>query len=572
MRVELLGQPYLGKSVIASGQEAVNLYAESNAGDPNAPVRVTYYLTPGWSVYADPELALPVRATYRTSIGTAYVVIGSSLYFLTSVQALIFIGFVADRPSQVMMADNGLVTVLVDGVNGYVVDMETNDFSQILDPNFYGASWVAFLDTFFIFNRPDTNQFFISLSMSNFGMLSNSGVATGTITNPGNDPYVNGTYTNVPFVNISGGMQGSGLEATIVVTGLGDVTSVTITNAGSGYLVGDLLGVVNTFLGGTGSGFRYTVASVETAFDPLDIAAKSGSADPIVALAAVHKELWLIGELTTEVWIGTGAADFYFQQQQGAYIDHGCAAEYSLAYQDIVLFWLMQDKQGKCIVVRGGGYQVEEISTPYLVSRFSKYTTVEDAIGCCFQIEDHAYYCLIFPTENETWLYDLTTKTWTEWAYTADGNFNRHRINCCMFAYGANIIGDWENGKLLKLDPELYEDGGDPIVRVRTFMHMIIEGHKVTYDQFIADMECGTSVQEDEDEADPVVRLSWSDDRGVTFGNSVEQTLGRQGEYLTQPSWNRLGMARDRVFKLQWSANCKTALNGAFIDITPHSS
>jgi len=47
MRVELLGKPYTGKSVIASGQEAINLYAENNAGDPQAPVRVTYYPTPG---------------------------------------------------------------------------------------------------------------------------------------------------------------------------------------------------------------------------------------------------------------------------------------------------------------------------------------------------------------------------------------------------------------------------------------------------------------------------------------------------------------------------------------------
>jgi hypothetical protein len=85
-------------------------------------------------------------------------------------------------------------------------------------------------------------------------------------------------------------------------------------------------------------------------------------------------------------------------------------------------------------------------------------------------------------------------------------------------------------------------------------------------------MECGTSVQTSEDDPDPVVNLSWSDNRGVTFGNKVPQTLGRQGEYLAQPSWNRLGMARDRVFKLEWSANMKTALNGAWVDSTPHWS
>lgn len=566
-RVELLGKPYNGKSLIASGQEAVNLYAESNAGDPQAPVRVTYYPTPGSTVWANPENQLPVRGIYRTSIGTAYVVVGTSLYFLTDSQILVFLGFIADRPSQIIMADNGLVTVLTDGVNGYVVDMATNSFSQILDPNFYGASYVTFLDTFFIFNRPNTNQFYITSSMANFGMLSNSGVFNGVIV--GGSLYTTGVYDSV---ELTGG-TGEGATASITVSG-GAVVAVDILTGGQGYTLGDVLSANAADIGGTGAGFTYTLDQMETAFDPLDIAAKSGSADPIVAIAAVHKELWLIGELTTEIWIGTGAADFYFQLQQGAYIDHGCAAEYSAANQDIILFWLMQDKQGRCIVVQGGNYQVNEISTPRLVSTFAQYPNISDAIGFCFQMEDHAFYCLIFPTANKTWLYDLTTKTWTEWAWInpTEGTFNRHRANCAMFVYGKNLVGDWENGKILELDPNLYTDEGGPITRVRTFMHMLNDGKRMTYDAFAADMECGTSVQLTEEEAEPEVLLSFSDDRGKTFGNKLAQSMGREGEYLVQPSWNRLGMARDRVFKLEWSGNCKTALNGAWFDATEHWS
>jgi hypothetical protein len=564
-RIPLLGNPYDGKSLIASGQEAVNIYAEKNSGDPQAPVPVTWYPTPGSAVWANPLLESPVRATYRTSIGTAYVVVGTNLYFLTEVQTLVFLGFIADRPSQVIMSDNGLVTVLTDGVNGYVINMETNEFAQILDANFYGASWCAYLDTFFIFNRPSTNQFYISASMANFGLLSNTAIASGTIV--GGSLYTNGTYENV---SLTGG-SGEGATATIIITGAA-VTTVNVADGGKNYMLGDVLSASASDLGGTGSGFTYTITEMGTAFDPLDIAAKSGSADPIVAIIALHKELWLIGELTCEVWIGTGAADFYFQLQQGAYIDHGCLAQYSVAYQDIVSFWLMQDKQGKCIVVQGGGYKVTEISTPRLVAAFSKYSTVDDAIGFCFQIDDHAFYCLIFPTENKTWLYDLTTKYWNEWVWTDPdtGDLNRHRANCGMYVYGKNLIGDWENGKIIELNSDLYEDEEGPITHIRTFMHLLNEGDRATYDQFVADMECGTSVQTSEDDPDPEILLSWSDDRGKSFGNKIAQSLGREGEWLTQPSWNRLGMARDRVFKLEWSANCKTSLNGAWVDVTPH--
>ncbi len=478
-RIELISAAYSGRSIIASGQECVNLFAEINQRDPQAPAQVTYYPTPGTVLYVDPNFAGTARGAYRTSIGTAYYVVGPNVYFVLNNQTVVLIGNVADRLSQIYMVDNGLVVVLVDGVNGYVIDMSSSAFAQITDPNFYGADFVVLLDTFFVFNRPATNQFYISVSNADYTLLSTVG-----------------------------------------------------------------------------------------AFDPLDIAAKAGFNDPIVGIASVHRELWLIGNLTTEVWIGTGAADFYFQQQQGAYINHGCAAAYSIVTMDVLVFFIMQDLQGNGIVVQGQGYDVTEISTPRIVEEFKSYLTLEDAIGFSFQIGDHAFYALIFPSASKGWLYEVKTKQWSEWNWCDEnGNLLRPRANCCMFAYGKILVGDWENGKLLHLTLEAYTDEGSPIVRIRTFPHEVDRNNKVTYKNFQADMEVGTIADQ---EADPMVSLSWSNDKGKTYGNPVDQSLGKTGNYLAVPSWSRLGMARDRIFKLQWSADCVTALNGGFV--TPQSA
>lgn len=475
-RVELISSAYDGKSIIASGQECVNLYAEINQQDPQAPAKVTYYPTPGTTLYASPVTPDNSRGCYRTSFGTAYCVIGSSVYFVNSSGLLLLVGTVADRQSQIYFADNGIVCVLVDGVNGYVIDIATNTFGIITDPNFYGADFVALLDTFFIFNRPGTPQWFIS-----------------------------------------------------------------------------------------GSNVTYLMLTTTGAFDPLDIASKSGFNDPIVGIASVHRELWLIGALTTEVWIGTGAADFYFQQQQGAYINHGCAAQYSIANMDVLVFFIMQDQQGSGIVVQGQGYDVSEISTPRIVNMIKGYENFTDAIGFCFQIDDHAFYALVFPTASKGLLYDLKTKQWCEWNWNDEnGNFLRPRINCAMFVNGVNVGGDWENGKLLKLDINSFTDEDSPIVRVRTFPHMVDGNDKVTYNEFQADMDVGTIT----DDSTPMVDLSWSDDKGRSYGNPVQQSMGKIGEYLTVPSWNRLGQARDRVFKLSWSTNNDTSLNGGFVATT----
>ena len=82
-------------------------------------------------------------------------------------------------------------------------------------------------------------------------------VSTISATITGGSLYTNGSYENVPLT----GGSGSGATATIVVSGQ-VVTSVTITNGGQFYVVGDTLSCSNSYIGGSGSGFQVTVATV----------------------------------------------------------------------------------------------------------------------------------------------------------------------------------------------------------------------------------------------------------------------------------------------------------------------
>lgn len=55
--------------------------------------------------------------------------------------------------------------------------------------------------------------------------------------------------------------SGAGAQAAITVSG-NAVSAITITSAGIGYEVGDVLTALNTYLGGTGSGFSITVSGI----------------------------------------------------------------------------------------------------------------------------------------------------------------------------------------------------------------------------------------------------------------------------------------------------------------------
>lgn len=566
-RVPLLGGAYQSRSVIASAQASINLYPEANPGDGSPPVPVTSYPTPGLSLVSAPPYIEAMRTLYRASNGTVYCVIGPRVYLIAETYAFTLLGFIPDDTSPVSFADNGQAIVLVDGGTvGWAIDMSTNAFGIITDPSFYGALSAAYQDTYFIFNRPGTDQFYLSLSNVSYYQLTGTvgAIYSGSISNAGSG-YGSATYTNVPLT----GGTGTGAEATIVVTA-GAVTSVTITDEGAGYLIGDVLSANNADLGGSGSGFGYSVDEIRGyAFDPLDIAAKTGSADNIVAAPTVHSELWLIGELTTEVWYNAGAADFAYQRIQGAFVDHGCAAPYSISQIDIHLIWLSQDRQGNCVVVMTEGYSVKRVSPHALEQEWQNYSTVADARAYCYQEEGHAFYVITFPTADATYAFDIATGQWHRRA-SIDGNgiLHRHRSNCFCFGYGRLLVGDYQNGNLYELTNSAFTDNGTAIPRIRTFPHLVQDGNRIIYNRFQADMAAG-QITGGTSSDPPMVSLRWSDDKGFTYGNAVMQSMGATGQYIATPQWQRLGLARDRVFELSWSANADTALNGAWVTFTP---
>lgn len=566
MKIPLTIGAYEAKSIIADAQKCVNLYMEQNP--PDSPYPYTHYLTPGTALTTTAPFLEEVRGQYTASSGALYIVVGARVYTVSSGYSWTLLGTIGTSGGPVSMKDNSLALVLVDGSpNGYAIDLQTNAFASIVGNAFYGSDRVDYLDTYFIFNRPGTNEFYISLSEATYAMLTGGPIVTASITS-GGTTYTNGTYTGV---SLTGG-SGSGAVATITVAA-NVVSNVVRSDDGTSYRVGDVLSAVAANIGGTGSGFTYTVSAVdESGFDPLDVAAKTGGNDKLVACAVMHREIWLIGEATSEVWYNSGAADFTFQAMPGAFVEHGCQAVASIAKYDLALYWLGQDTSGNSVVFEGAGYRVTPVTTRALANEINSYSVKSDAIGFTYLQEGHVFYVLTFPTEDVTWVFDITERHWHQraWADT-EGQLHRWRPNSYSVFNNASLVGDYQNGNIYTLDLDTVQDNGQPIVRQRSFPHVTDNGDRVLHTAFTADMAVGAPLVDGTTDS-PNVSLSWSDNRGESYGNPVEQSLGNVGEYLTQPQWSRLGLARDRVYLLSWSAPMITALNGAYLEIIKSGS
>jgi Phage stabilisation protein len=483
---------------------------------------MAHYPTPGLRLLTTlPEG--PVRGIRQVTTGAIYAVAGNSLYQIdpdTLVSS--FVGSLGDGlKTPVSMADNGLDMVIVNGSStGWDLTLATGAFAVINDPNgmFSGADRVDYLDTYLIFNKPNTPQFYIS-------------------------------------------------------------------------------------------------GSLAVTFDTLDFADKESYSDLLVTIIVARRLIYLLGERTTEIWYDSGAvfstsgsdastvasSGFQFSQLPSVFIDHGCAAKYSVANYDNGIYWLTSDRQGHGIVMKADNYVTTRVSTFAIEAEIAGYARIDDAIGFCYQLAGHSFYVLTFPHADHTWVYDISTKLWHEWAWIdSNGTEHRHRANCYWACNGIPVVGDWQNGNLYALDNTVFTDNGQPIKRVRTYPHMLADGKRVFYRQFLADIEAGTSGveqvvavpagpllredapyspylredgsylnREDNPEVVAWVSLRWSDDRGRTFGNPVLQDAGATGQYLTSVQWQRLGYARDRVWELSWSTPVLRALQGAWIDASP---
>jgi hypothetical protein len=209
---------------------------------------------------------------------------------------------------------------------------------------------------------------------------------------------------------------------------------------------------------------RFWVTSLNdgTAIDPLDFASAEGNPDDVVSLMVDHREVWLFGNNTVEVWYNAGLADFPLARIDGAFMETGCLAPYSVAKLDNSVFWLGSDARGNGIVYRNQGYNAQRVSTHAIEWQIQQYNVLNDAIGYSYQQDGHSFYVLTFPTAQATWVFDVATGAWHERAFWDGVRFRRHRSNCQVNFNGKVIVGDWENGNLYAYDPSVFTDNFYP--------------------------------------------------------------------------------------------------------------
>jgi len=293
-----------------------------------------------------------------------------------------------------------------------------------------------------------------------------------------------------------------------------------------------------------------------TPIDATYFALKDSSSDNLVTMIEDKREIWLIGERTTEVWYDAGGPTFPFSRLQGVTLQHGCAAAQTVARVGDALVWLGLNEQGQNTVKQTVGYQARDISTIAVNHAIAGYPVISDAIAYSYQEDEHLFYVLTFPTADATWVWDATTNMWHErMSYDpVAGLFHRHRSNCFINFAGMRLVGDYQNGNLYQMSRQIYTDNGAPLVAWRRCPHVWDKNdrERVFFSQLQIEFTPGVGLQTGQG-SNPEIMTRWSDDGGQTWGNEHWRSIGLVGQTRNRAIWRRMGDARDRVYDVRFS-------------------
>lgn len=294
----------------------------------------------------------------------------------------------------------------------------------------------------------------------------------------------------------------------------------------------------------------------------LDFAKAEANPDNLVAVLAAQGQICLFGELTTEFWTNTGAADFPYARIQGSTTEWGLAAKNSLVkFNDSVTF-LGRNKLGEVEVVAMQGYTPTPISTPEVSQAINAYAATSDATGMSYRKGGHSFYQLNFPTAGVSWLFDGNMGAWSE---LQSGSLGARDAGEIAIQWNSKTyVSDYANGRIYLLDLNTYTENGATIVRELTSKHVYSEQLMHVYRLWL-DLEVGVgnAVYPGDN---PQVMLRVSKNGGKTWGPERTMSMQRQGAYGLRCYVNRLGRSYDWTFKFRISDPVKVTILGAWLD------
>lgn len=539
-QISVFGMGLASKSPYITAKHLQNIYCEIRpAGEKS---KIVGYKTPGLNVFTDAGED-PARMLYSfDKTDSGYGTFLNTFTQIGGTGAVSAIGTLDTFVGRISAADNGNQIMLVDGTYGYIY--VTSPLPQTIS-SITRVGTVATLTTASAHGLGTGMQ----VTITGATPAQYNGLYTITVTGPTTFTYVMASDPGASAAPVGTYTVASSFARIVDPDFPAQPTTVA-------FLAGRFVITINA-----SSRYYWSALYDGLSWDALSFANAESSADSNVAVWQSNGQLIMFGSKTTEFFGVSGALDAPFSSIPNTASEWGLAARWSVAKYDNTVACLVQNRMGQVMIAKMAGYVPQRMSTPDVDNIINSYSTVSDAASYSYMLGGHAMFVINFPTAGFTWLYDGFTQIWS--CLKSQG-ITRHRAEIGFSFLTMTIVSDFETGLLYELTKDAYTDNGQQIES-----EIISENigdpdlDRLSINKFRVDMQVGMGSIVVEN---PQIGLSISRDNGKTYGAEMLQDVGPVGNYTNVVEWNRLGTARDFVFKLRMNDPYPFTLSSAIIN------
>lgn len=266
--------------------------------------------------------------------------------------------------------------------------------------------------------------------------------------------------------------------------------------------------------------------------DGLSFATAETDEDDLVRAFVDHREIWLFGKDTTEVWYVSGDADLPVSRSNDATLEKGCAAKMSVQKLSNTVFWVGSDR----VVYAASGYVPQPISGPNLNQILEAMTEEElGRITSSVWTEQGREMYALHIEGRPTWVFDTTSSQWWERA-TDLGEW----VGVCATRFALEQYIGGTDGVVYIMDENTFTDGGRDILRHMVSAPLGDGNRRIQHRYLRADMGRST--------VGSTITLEVSED-GVNWRTPRDRIISGD-QSLIRCNWNNLGQSRWRIYKL----------------------
>lgn len=296
-------------------------------------------------------------------------------------------------------------------------------------------------------------------------------------------------------------------------------------------------------------------------WDPLEFGSAEADPDNIVTAIVNRNRLFVAGSETIEEFQNAGLGGFPFQRT-GLVIPKGAFSPFGMVSIGDTFMWIGGGTNESPAIWQLAGNGAQKISTTAIDSELQDFSQADLQEAFAFSFAQKGAFFVAFSFPSVTFVYDIVTSKWHERRsrITNDRGLQediRWRVNSLATAYNRVICCDSQDGRIGVVDPEVYKEYDQLILREFSTITLYNNGGAFAIPQAELTMESGVG---NSDEPDPQIRLRTSKD-AKKFNNSITKSVGKVGEFGARQIWRRLGrFARMSVLKWEYSAPCKFAV------------